>query len=103
MENILYIFIVMFSIIGWYILIKEIIYQLLYKNINLTENIKCQITVKNEQEDIEVILRKLIYIQNKTGIFKTIEIIDNNSSDETHEIIKKMQKEYPTIKLIKIL
>lgn len=103
MENLFYIVIISISMIGWYILLKEIVYQLLYKNIGIDEDIKCQIIVKNKQENIEVELRKILYIQNKMIGFKNIEIIDDKSNDETYEILEKMQDEYPNIKLRKIL
>lgn len=103
MESLFYITIFTISIIGWYILLKELTYQLLYKSIEIDEDIKCQIIVKNKQENIEVILRKILYIQQKMIGFRTIEIIDDNSNDETYDILEKMQEEYPNIKLRKIL
>ncbi len=103
MGSLFYIAIFTISIIGWYILLKELTYQLLYKSIEIDEDIKCQIIVKNKQENIEVILRKILYIQQKMIGFKTIEIIDEKSNDETYEILEKMQEEYPNIKLRKIL
>lgn len=103
MGSLFYIAIFTISIIGWYILLKELTYQLLYKSIEIDNDIKCQIIVKNKQENIEVILRKILYIQQKMIGFKTIEIIDDKSNDETYEILEKMQEEYPNIKLRKIL
>lgn len=103
MENLFYIIIVTFSIIGFYIFIKDCVYQYLYKNIGIDEDIKCQLIVKNKEENIEVILRKMIYIQNKIIGFKTIEIIDENSNDETYKILEKMHQEYPNIKIRKML
>ena len=103
MWSLFYISIFTISIIGWYILLKELTYQLLYKSIEIDNDIKCQIIVKNKQENIEVILRKILYIQQKMIGFKTIEIIDDKSNDETYEILEKMQEEYPNIKLRKIL
>lgn len=103
MGSLFYIVIFIFSAIGWYILLRELAYQLLYKSIDIDEDIKCQIIVKNKQENIEVILRKILYVQDKIIGFKTIEVIDNNSSDETYDILEKMQDEYPNIKLRKIL
>lgn len=96
-------FIVTFSILGWYILIKEIMYHMLYKNIDDDKNIKYQIIVENSEENIEVYLRKILYIQTRFGCMKNIEIIDNNSNDETYQILEKIQEEYPSIKVRKIL
>lgn len=103
MRSLFFIVTITITLIGWYTLLKEIIYQLLYKNIDIDKDIKCQIIVRNKQENIEVILRKILYIQDKIIGFKTIEVIDNNSNDETYEILEKMQDEYPNIKLRKIL
>lgn len=103
MGSLFYIVIFIFALMGWYILLKEIAYQILYKSIDIDEDIKCQIIVKNKQENIEVILRKILYVQDKIIGFKTIEVIDNNSNDETYDILEKMQDEYPNIKLRKIL
>lgn len=103
MENLFYIIMVTFSMIGWYIVIKEMLYQLLYKNIDIDDDIKCQLIIKNKEENIEVILRKILYIQNEVIGFKSIEVIDNNSNDETYKILEKIHEEYPNIKIRKKL
>lgn len=103
MENLFYIIIITCNLIGFYIFIREIIYQFLYKNIEVDEDIKCQLIVKNKENNIEVILRKILYIQNNLIGFKSIEIIDDNSEDETYEILEKMHEEYPNIKIRKML
>lgn len=103
MENLIYIMIITFSIIGWYICIKEIIYQILYKNIDIDTDIKCQLIVKNKEENIEVILRKILYLQSKGIGFKTIEVIDEGSDDETYQILEKMHEQHPNIKIRKML
>lgn len=103
MENLVYIIVITFSIIGWYICIKEIIYQILYKNIDIDKDIKCQLIVKNKEENIEVILRKILYLQSKEIGFKTIEVIDEGSNDETYQILEKMHEEHPNIKIKKML
>ena len=103
MENLFYIVIVTFSIVGYYILIKEYMYKLLYKNIDIDEDIKCKIVVKNKAENIEVVLRRILYIQNKLIGFKSIEVIDNNSNDETYQILEKIHEEHPNVKVRKML
>lgn len=103
MENLIYIMIITFSIIGWYICIKEIIYQILYKNIDIDTDIKCQLIVKNKEENIEVILCKILYLQSKGIGFKTIEVIDEGSDDETYQILEKMHEQHPNIKIRKML
>ncbi len=103
MENLFYVIITMFSIIGWYILLKEIASNLIFKNIKLDSDIELHMIVKNKENNIEILLRKLIYIQEKIGYFNKIEIIDNNSTDKTYEILKKMQEQYPIVKVRKML
>ena len=103
MENLFYFFVITFSIIGWYILLKELSHYMLYRNIDLDKDIKCKIIVNNNEDNIEVFLRRIIYIQNKMGILKNIEIIDYSSKDETYRILEKIHEEYPNIKLRKIL
>lgn len=103
MENLFYIIMVTFSMIGWYIFVKEMLYQLLYKNIDIDDDIKCQLIIKNKEENIEVILRKIIYIQNEIIGFKSIEVIDDNSSDDTYKILEKIHEEYPNVKIRKML
>ncbi len=103
MENIFYLIIVMFSIIGWYVLIKEILNAIIYKNIKFDSDIKLYAVVKNKENNIEILTRKLMYLQDKLGYFNKIEIIDENSEDETYKILEKMQNEYSTLKVRKIL
>ena len=71
--------------------------------IEIGDNVKLQIKVKNKEENIEMIIRKIMHAQNKIGYFKEIEIIDENSSDETYEILKKIEKQYSNIKVEKML
>ena len=103
MENIFCFIIVAFAIIGWYVLIKEIINNYLFKNVEIDNTIKVQIIVHNNEENIEFLTRKIAYIQSKLGDFRNIEIIDNNSSDETYEILEKLHKQYPGLKVRKTL
>ena len=50
-----------------------------------------------------MIIRKIMHAQNKIEYLKEIEIIDENSSDETYEILKKIEKQYSNIKVEKML
>ena len=56
MTNIINLLITIITIFGWYIFINDIINTLLYKNLKLGKNIKIQLTVKNQEENIEMIL-----------------------------------------------
>lgn len=103
MENIINLIVVFIAIFGWYILIKDILDNYLYRNIELDENIKLQMIVKNQEENIEMIVKKILNAQNRIGYFKQIEIIDKNSTDQTYEILKRLEKEHSNIKVEKIL
>ena len=99
MTNIINLLITVITIFGWYIFINDIINTLLYKNLKLGKNIKIQLTVKNQEENIEMIIKK---IKNDFEEIKHLEIIDDNSDDKTYEILTKIQKENQNIKIRKI-
>ncbi len=103
MENIFYTIMVILCTIGWYFFIKETIYKLLFNKIKVDDDIKLQVIVKNKENNIEIITRKIMYLQNQLGYFKNIEIIDNNSIDDTYKILKKIETQYPELKVRKIL
>lgn len=103
MENIINLIVVFVAIFGWYILIKDILDNYLYRNIELDQNIKLQMIVKNQEENIEMIIKKILNAQNRIGYFKQIEIIDENSNDQTYEILKRLEKEHSNIKVQKML
>ena len=50
-----------------------------------------------------MIVKKILNVQNRIGYFKQIEIIDKNSTDQTYEILKKLEKEHSNIKVEKML
>ncbi len=103
MENIINLIVVFVAIFGWYILLKDILDNYIYKNIEFDKNIKLQMIVKNQEENIEMIVKKILNVQNRIGYFKQIEIIDKNSTDQTYEILKKLEKEHSNIKVEKML
>lgn len=102
MENLFLLIFILFSIIIGYIFIKNVMYTKLYRNIKIN-NVKFQIIVQNQADDVEVLVRKLMYINDEYNIFNEIEFIDNNSKDETYEILEKMAEKYNYIKVRKIL
>ena len=97
MEDFMNLVVIMIGIFGWYVLIKDVLDNYMYRNIEIGDNVKLQIKVKNKEENIEMIIRKIMHAQNKIGI------IDENSSDETYEILKKIEKQYSNIKVEKML
>ena len=52
MENIINLIVVFVAIFGWYILLKDILDNYIYKNIEFDKNIKLQMIVKNQEENI---------------------------------------------------
>lgn len=103
MENFINLIVVLLGIYGWYILIKDLLNNYIYKNIHIGNNVTFQIIVKNKEENIEMIIRKIIHVQDYIGYFNEIKIIDDNSSDSTFEILKKIEKQYSNIKVEKML
>ncbi len=80
-------------------LVKEI-FDSVYKS--KKENLI--IFVKNEEENIEWKIRKLlikIKLENIKNIEKII-IIDLGSEDKTKEILEKFEKDYAIVKLVEI-
>lgn len=49
--------------------------------------------VKNEEVNLESVVKSI------SSVFEEIVIVDNNSTDKTHEIAKRLQSEYAKIKL----
>lgn len=103
MENFINLVVVLLGIYGWYILIKDLFNNYIYKNIQIGNNVTFQIIVKNKEENIEMIIRKIMHAQDYIGYFNEIKIIDDNSSDSTFEILKKIEKQYSNIKVEKML
>ena len=77
MEDFMNLIVIMIGIFGWYILIRDFLDNYMYRNIEIGDNVKLQIKVKNKEENIEMIIRKIMHAQNKIGYFirmKTIVI-----------------------------
>lgn len=55
----------------------------------------------NEKENIEMLLNSIITVFKENNIKEEIIIVDDNSPDKTALIVKKLQKKYKNIKLIK--
>jgi len=61
-------------------------------------NIKMKIIIKNQEENIEMIIKK---IKNEFEEIKDLEIIDDNSEDKTYEILSKIKKKNHNINIRK--
>mgnify|MGYP004558513923 FL=1 len=84
---------------GLFDIIKEIINITIHTHLN-SDGIYLIIGVKNQEDDIEGILRSVIFkiLYGKEEQIKDIIITDLNSKDTTKEIIQKLSKEYSCVK-----
>ena len=67
-----------------------------------TDGIYLIVAAKNQENCIEGFLRNLMFklIYGKEEIIKNILVVDLNSTDNTKEIIEKLQNEYNQIKIL---
>ena len=99
MTEIINLIVILIAIYGWYIFIKDLLNTYIYKNMKIDTNIKMKIIIKNQEENIEMIIKK---IKNEFEEIKDLEIIDDNSEDKTYEILTKIQKKNHNINIRKI-
>ncbi|MCI8546883.1 MAG: hypothetical protein HFJ44_06595 [Clostridia bacterium] len=99
MTEIINLIVILIAIYGWYIFIKDLLNTYIYKNMKIDTNIKMKIIIKNQEENIEMIIKK---IKNEFEEIKDLEIIDDNSEDKTYEILSKIQKKNHNINIRKI-
>ena len=76
MTEIINLIVILIAIYGWYIFIKDLLNTYIYKNMKIDTNIKMKIIIKNQEENIEMIIKK---IKNEFEEIKDLEIIDDNS------------------------
>ena len=86
---------------GLFEIIKNIIYMITYTNLK-SEGIYLILAVKNQEENIEGLLRSTLFriIYGKDENFKNVIVTDLKSSDNTKEILKKISEENEFIKLM---
>lgn len=99
MTEIINLIVILIAIYGWYIFIKDLLNTYIYKNMKIDTNIKMKIIIKNQEENIQMIIKK---IKNEFEEIKDLEIIDDNSEDKTYEILSKIQKKNHNINIRKI-
>ena len=87
------------ALYGLFEIIKTIIYFYTYK-IKNTDGIKIIIATKNQEENIEGIMRLLIFkiIYGKEDLIKEIILTDLNSYDKTKDILIRLSEEYECVK-----
>ena len=58
MTEIINLIVILIAIYGWYIFIKDLLNTYIYKNMKIDTNIKMKIIIKNQEENIEMIIKK---------------------------------------------
>lgn len=88
------------ALYGLFEIIKTIINIYTYTNLK-SDGIYMIIAVKNQENKIEGFLRSLLFrvIYGKEEYIKNIIVTDLDSSDETINILNKLQKDYECIKV----
>lgn len=99
MKDLTNLFVILIAIYGWYIFIKDVLNTYIYKKIKFDNNIKMKIIIKDQEENIEMLIKK---IKSEFDEVKDLEIIDDNSQDKTYEILTKIQKRNHNINIRKI-
>lgn len=86
---------------GLFEIIKSIIYISLHTRLN-SDGIYMMIGVKNQEQDIEGILRSIVFkiLYGKEEAIKDIVVVDLDSTDNTKEIIKRLEEECECIKVV---
>lgn len=103
METIVNITVWTLAFYGLFEIIKNIIYICTYTKLK-TDGIYFIIAVKNQENCIECFLRNLMFkiIYGKEEMIKNIIVLDLNSTDNTKQIIEKMQEEYEQITILNL-
>ncbi len=86
---------------GLFEIIKNVIYILVHTNLK-SDGIYMIIGVKNQEKDIEGILRSIMFkiLYGKEDIIKDVLVADLNSNDNTKEIIKRLEEEYECLEVV---
>lgn len=89
------------AIYGFFEIIKNIIYIFTYTRMRST-GIYVIIAVKNQEEKIEGFLRSILFkiLYGREDYLKNIIVADLNSTDNTKEIVQKLEDEYDCLKLL---
>lgn len=94
-ETIVYGIIWCFALYGILVMIQDISRNLTYQKVE--KNVKLIMTVKDVEDGIENYIRELKFSKN---FYNNLVVIDLGSSDETFEILKKLEKENVNMKIL---
>lgn len=88
------------ALYGLFEIIKTIVYICSYTNLK-SDGIYMIIAVKNQENKVEGFLRSLLFrfLYGKEDYIKDIIVTDLDSSDNTMEILEKLQGDYDCIKV----
>lgn len=88
------------ALYGMIEIIKTVIYVFSYTNLK-SDGIYVVVAVKNQEKTIEGFMRSILFrlLYGKEEYIKNIIVADLDSKDNTLEILKRLQKEYNTIKI----
>ena len=86
---------------GLFEIIKNIINIFICTKLH-TDGIYFIIATKNQENNIEGFFRNLMFkiIYGKEELIKNILVVDLNSTDNTREILEKLQEDYKEIKVL---
>lgn len=90
-----------FAFYGFFEFFKNIIYVCTYTKCK-TDGINVIVTVKNQEDKIEGLLRTIIFkiLYGKDDIIKNIIVADLKSDDKTGEIVKKLSEDNEMLKVL---
>ncbi len=100
MGYIIFACIIFFTLIGIYYVGKQIEYNILFKNLNVGKNMKCFISIDNSEDNLEIFLKKFLYMYLDNDIFENITIVTQNQNKDTYYILKSLEKENGFIKVL---
>ena len=90
-----------FAFYGVFEFIKEILYLSVCTKFN-AEGLYVIIAAKNQENTIEALIRNMMFkmIYGKEENIKNLILVDLNSSDQTKDILEKLQSDYDCIKVM---
>ena len=104
MGIIIFSIIMFFSFLGIYYLIREIIYYKIYKKMDISKDIECNIIINNCRENnLEMFFKKFLYMYMDNNIFENITnitIVARNVDENSRYILKQIEDEYSFIKVV---
>jgi len=88
------------ALYGLFEIIKTIIYIFTYTNLK-SDGIYFIVATKNQESKIEGFVRSLVFriLYGKEEMIKEIIITDLDSEDNTFNILTKLEKDYPCLKI----